>query len=50
MVSVLPATHINASQALLPLSVLPMAGLRFICGFWFAMGKCIENVLFSGVR
>jgi hypothetical protein len=40
MVSVLPAAHNNASPALLPLIVFPIAGLGFICGFWFAMGKC----------
>jgi hypothetical protein len=40
---VLPAAHNTPSPALLPLMVLPMAGLGFICGFWFAMGKCREK-------
>jgi len=37
---VLPAAHNNASPALLPLIVFPIAGLGFICGFWFVKGKC----------
>jgi len=43
------AAHNPASPVLLPLLVLPMAGMWFISGFWFAMGKG-RKMIFIPVR